>query len=123
VKDPTKESDTRWSQPFPHDVPDFPEAQRRRQDEKVVVHDTRVKAPQAPGFLPPYPPLHTYKRTIAGSKKRMLQSATEEDESAQRLKRLASVKSVEESLVKIETAADAAPVRPIVSAPKSSRAP
>lgn len=88
----------------------------------MSIHDTRVKAHHAPSFLPPYPPLHTYKRTVAGSKKRMLQSVpNEDDESAQRFKRLAAVKSVEESLVKIETAVENVPSKALP--PKTNRAP
>jgi hypothetical protein len=49
----------------------------------------------------------------------MLQA--DDDESTQRFKRMAAVKSVEESLVKIETAVDTAPAKG--QPPKAARAP
>ena len=112
VKDPTLASETKWCQPFPHEVPDFPERQKRRHDERLYSHEIRIKAAHVPDFLPPYPPLHTYKRTVPSGKKRVHSSTVsdggiEEDPSI-RAKRVAAVKSVEESLTRIESSADGA---------------
>ena len=107
VKDPKQESDKHWSQPFPYEVPDFPERQKRRYEEPVVVHSARHKAPHAPSFLPPYPPIHTFKKTIPGTKKRS--HRIEKDDETQRAKRQNVVKSVENSLVKIESSIGTAP--------------
>ena len=108
VKEPTVASSTRWNQPFPHDVPDFPERQKRRHDERSFTHENRIKASHVPEFLPPYPPLHTYKRTVPSGKKRVQSNVGNEvdNEAAQRAKRQATIKSVEESLLKIESSAD-----------------
>ena len=107
VKEPTLSS-TRWNQPFPHEVPDFPERQKRRHDERSFTHENRIKAAHVPEFLPPYPPLHTYKRTVPSGKKRVQSNVVSEidSEAVQRAKRQATIKSVEESLLKIESSAD-----------------
>lgn len=102
VKNPTQESNVRWSQPFPHTVPDFPERQKRRHDEHIS--SDRIRGPHVPSFLPPYPPLHTYKRSIQSVKK--VSVKVEDEDPSQRKKRLANIKGLEESLVKIENSAD-----------------
>lgn len=102
VKNPTQESNVRWSQPFPHVVPDFPERQKRRHEEHISVD--RAKGAHVPDFLPPYPPIHTYKRTIQSTKKSSIK--IEDEDASQRKKRMASVRNMEESLIKIENSAD-----------------
>ena len=102
VKNPTQESNVRWSQPFPHTVPDFPERQKRRHDEHIS--GDRIRGSHVPSFLPPYPPIHTYKRSIQSIKKVSVKA--EDEDPAQRKKRIANIKSLEESLVKIESSVD-----------------
>ena len=102
VKNPTQESNVRWSQPFPHTVPDFPERQKRRHEEHYSLD--RARGPHVPSFLPPYPPVHTYKRSIQSTKKNSVK--IENEDTAQRKKRIANIKGLEESLIRIENSAD-----------------
>lgn len=92
----------RWSQPFPHVVSDFPERQKRRHEE--IISGDRVKGAQVPDFLPRYPPVHTYRRSIQTSKKSSVR--LEDEDSSQRKKRIANTKALEDSLTKIESTAD-----------------
>ena len=102
VKIPTQESKVRWSQPFPHTVSDFPERQKRRHEE--IISGDRIKGAHVPDFLPRYPPVHTYKRSIQTSKKAAIK--LEDEDSSQRKKRITNTKALEDSLSKIESTAD-----------------
>ena len=102
VKNPSQESNVRWSQPFPHAVPDFPERQKRRHEEHISVD--RVRGPHVPDFLPPYPPVHTYKRSIQSTKK--IAVKIEDEDTAQRKNRIANIKGLEDTLIKIESSVD-----------------
>ena len=102
VKNPTQESNVRWSQPFPHTVPDFPERQKRRHEEHIS--SDRVRGSHVPEFLPPYPPVHTYKRSIQNVKRNIIK--IEDDDIVSRKNRTANIKSLEETLVKIENSVD-----------------
>ena len=57
-----------------------------------------------PTFLPPYPPVHTYKRSIQNVKK--VSVKIENEDTVQRKKRIANIKGLEESLIRIENSAD-----------------
>ena len=106
MKNPTLQSLSRWSQPFPQNISDFPVRQTRRHDEHISIHDHRIRGAHVPVHLPPYPPVHTYKRTIPVNNKKRThssQSGPSGDESNRRQKRLLAIKSVEESLIKIES--------------------
>lgn len=83
-------------------MPDFPERQKRRHDEHIS--GDRIRGSHVPSFLPPYPPIHTYKRSIQSIKKVSVKA--EDEDPAQRKKRIANIKSLEESLVKIESSVD-----------------
>jgi hypothetical protein len=83
-------------------VPDFPERQKRRHEEHISVD--RIKGTHVPDFLPSYPPLHTYKRSIQSAKK--VSVKIEDEDSSQRKKRMVQIKGLEESLIRIESSAD-----------------
>ena len=102
MKNPTQESNVRWSQPFPLTVPDFPERQKRRHEEHVSAD--RARGAHVPDFLPCYPPVHTYKRSIQSNKK--VSVKIEDEDSSQRKKRMANIKGLEDSLMKIESSVD-----------------
>lgn len=116
VKNPTMESTTKWCQPFPFDVSNFPmqSAQSSRHTTTTLDPASNAKDPYIPSHLPAFPPAHTYKKT-SGSKKRSskAQAASadepEEDEAgpARKAKRSTTIKSAQKSLSAIEDCIDA----------------
>jgi len=64
-----KASASAWHQPFPHHVPDFP-VRRKLKPEIRLPDELATRGRGVPAHLPPYPPVHTYKRSHGGSKKR-----------------------------------------------------
>lgn len=72
VKNPTKESDKTWCQPFPFDVPNFPVASGREAASSSFSLDPSAASrdPYIPSHLPAFPPAHTLKRSSGGPKKR-----------------------------------------------------
>lgn len=112
VKNPTLENTSKWYQPFPFDVPDFPVAtpQDATTANNSLVGDGGAKDPYIPDHLPAFPPAHTYKRSTSSSKKRSgAQAASEKQPAARKAPRLESIKSAQSSLAAIEDSIDAVP--------------
>lgn len=112
VKNPTLENTSKWYQPFPFDVPDFPVAtpQDATTANNSLVGDGGAKDPYIPDHLPAFPPAHTYKRSTSSSKKRSgAQAASEKEPAARKAPRLESIKSAQSSLAAIEDSIDAVP--------------
>ena len=76
VKKPNIVSNSKWNQPFPYEVPDFPLAcSKVVQKENIrLPKEPAVKDAFIPSHLPAYPPAHTYKRLQQISKKRTAES-------------------------------------------------
>lgn len=90
----------KWSQQFPHDVPNYPARQLTSQaDTSALEEEGPVRDTHVPPHLPHYPPSRTYKRSYG--KKR-----SAPDEKDDRTKRITTIKNVQASLAKIENSAD-----------------
>ena len=78
MKKPNIVSNSKWNQPFPYEIPDFPLASSKVvQKENIrLPKEPALKDPFIPSHLPAYPPAHTYKRLQQISKKRTAESLT-----------------------------------------------
>mmetsp|Transcript_980 Transcript_980/g.1637 ORF Transcript_980/g.1637 Transcript_980/m.1637 type:complete len:229 (-) Transcript_980:1263-1949(-) len=135
VKRPNLLSASKWCQPFPFEVPDFPIPQS---SDAAASGDTTIATSSddyddlgqpfsvicdayIPEHLPPYPPVHTYKRTTSkiasssrngrNSTKRARTRDTQETDDAEvltrKVQRSAHIKSAQQSLSIIEDSVDA----------------
>lgn len=105
VKEPDMRDDdggTKWRMPFLHKVPPFPVHVRR--SEAPVSENVTEKRPEIPDHFPPFPPVHTYKRSDTKSKKRNRSENSSHSASKK------SVQSVQKSLSRIEDAAERAQI-------------
>ena len=112
VKNPTMESTTKWCQPFPFDVPNFPlqSSGGPSTSSQVTLDPTgNIRDPYIPEHLPPFPPAHTFKRS-ASSRKRAAQQQLQGEERdngvSRKSRRSSTIKSAQGSLAAIEDSID-----------------
>lgn len=119
VKNPTADNSTKWCQPFPTDISNFPvdmsgSTGMAEADMKSLNDGSRIRDPFIPSHLPAYPPLHTYKHTrSAAGKKRSIGSLSSSSNnnasnasSDNKEKKRAGSSSAQKSLSLIEDSVD-----------------
>ena len=102
VKNPNVTSKTKWCEPFPFIIPSFPVRQRIKLETKSI--DVNHSSEQyIPDHLPPFPPRHTYSRTLKKRSSTVMDENNKSDPIS-RKKRILAINSIQESLSKIEEA-------------------
>ncbi|KAJ1426902.1 hypothetical protein B484DRAFT_450495 [Ochromonadaceae sp. CCMP2298] len=108
VKQPTLEGTSKWSQPFPFEVPSFPVSRpyyavAEEDADALTGAESSTRDAFVPAHLPAYPPAHTYKRSLSKKRAPKNDAASESNRKAQRT----AVRSAQQSLEMIENSIDA----------------
>eukprot|EP01038_Epipyxis_sp_PR26KG_P012016 gene12016-16085_t len=109
LKGPYSEEGSNWSQPFPIDISEFPIINPKSQEGFTnIVNNSHQRDLFIPSHLPPYPPIHTYKKPTS-NKKRPNDSLIQQENNSLKVsrKRINDIlQSAQSSLAVIEETVD-----------------
>lgn len=107
VKNPSIDiTNKKWCEPFPFSIPSFPVRQRAK--EQITPLDEPVQYDHIPSHLPAFPAQHTYRRSMKKRNIDQVAQSSNDSSVSSRTKRIASIKSISQSLSNVEILKDRA---------------